>query len=272
MLISLPEELRLLTSPIGPIMIAYFLSRASTLAFVLSCVIVKAYPESHCQAQELGVAICWMISTASSSFLFLRRTHAIFNARRYWQHFYSCLYIVNVGISFVVPIGNHAGPFGQTGWCINTNVQYYVVAAVFSRLIFDSCVFIGISYELATSHSLPGEVVTWRTFITGKASSRLMRALLRGGQQYYLISVCSNLLIVLLIVVPVPPLFQSMFNVPDLALSSSMACRVLRNLKVSALKDISLGLPSSSAGTFPRPLMGIGAKSENFDLQDIESR
>lgn len=86
----------------------------------------------------------------------------------------------------VVPIGNRAGPLGQTGWCINTDVAHYVLAAVFSRLVFDSCVFLGISYELATTQSIPGEMITWRTIITGRTRSRLVRALLRGGQQYYL--------------------------------------------------------------------------------------
>ena len=145
-----------------------------------------ANPEAHCSAQELGVAICWMVSTASSSFLFLRRAHAVFYQRRLFRYFYSCLYVANIGISFVVPIGSRAGPLGQTGWCINTKVAPYVTAAVFSRLVFDSCIFLGISYELATTQASPDAPVTWRTIVIGKASPRLAQAVLRGGQQYYL--------------------------------------------------------------------------------------
>ena len=149
---------------------------------------------------------------------------------------------------------------------------------MFSRLVFDSCVFLGISYELATTQASPGQPVTWRTFISGKASSRLVRAILRGGQQYYLyasalpvlvpyiflmpgnlfrMSVCSNLLIVLLIMIPdIPALYQAMFTIPDIALTSSMACRVLRNLKMSAdstevnmATSIAFPLSEASAGT-----------------------
>lgn len=214
------------------------------------------YPEKHCKSQELGVAFLWIISSASSAFLFLRRAHAIFHQRRFCRYFYSCLYVVNVGISSVVPFGNKAVPLGQTGWCANSKVAPYVSAAIFSRLLFDSCIFLGISYEVATAQRLSGVGVTWRTIVTGKSSSRLIRSLLRGGQQYYLyalnihilipyiflipeklfrISVCSNLVISLLVIIPgVPAIYQGMINVPDIALSSSMACRVFRNLKFSA--------------------------------------
>lgn len=127
-----------------------------------------------------------MISSASSSFLFLRRVQAVFCQRKVLQHFYSFLYVVNVGISCVVAIGTRAGPVGQTGWCINTEIAPYVTAAFLSRLLFDSCVFVGISYELATVQSLSGVAVTWSTIITGRAKSRIIQAILRGGQQYYL--------------------------------------------------------------------------------------
>ena len=86
----------------------------------------------------------------------------------------------------MVPIGSRAGSLGQTGWCINTKVAPYATAALFSRLLFDSCIFMGISYELATTQSLTGVAVTWSTIITGRAKSCIMRALLKGGQQYYL--------------------------------------------------------------------------------------
>ncbi|KAF8810049.1 hypothetical protein BYT27DRAFT_7281969 [Phlegmacium glaucopus] len=237
-LVALPEDLAIIKSGIGPTMIAYILSRVSGLVYVILCVVSKTSPGSHCAAYQLGIGLCWVVATASFSFLFLRRAQAVFYHRKFWRYFYSCLFLVNVGVSVVVPIGNRAGPLGQTGWCINTMIAPYVSAAVLSRLLFDSCVFLGISYELATRESIDGASVTWRTFVTGKVPTRtrLARALVRGGQQYYLISVCSNLAMSSLIIASphIPLIYEVMFTVPDIALSTSMACRVFRNLRTSA--------------------------------------
>jgi len=48
-------------------------------------------------------------------------------------------------------------------------------------------------------------------------------------------SLCSNIVVASLIVTPsVPPIYQAILIAPDLALTSSMACRVFRNLKITA--------------------------------------
>ena len=87
----------------------------------------------------------------------------------------------------------------------------------------------------------------------------------------------------LLIIIPgVPALFQAVFNVPDIALSSSMACRVFRNLKFSARYQDNLGIewmlpfsdPSASTtGDINAEILRAPAqnpaKSETFNMQDL---
>uniref|UniRef100_A0A8H7XXT8 Uncharacterized protein n=1 Tax=Psilocybe cubensis TaxID=181762 RepID=A0A8H7XXT8_PSICU len=65
----------------------------------------------------------------------------------------------------------------------------------------------------------------------------MIRAALRSGQQYYLMCVCADILVAGLVLTPtVPQTYRTMFMVPNLALYSSMACRVFRNLKITGDK------------------------------------
>ena len=52
----------------------------------------------------------------------------------------------------------------------------------------------------------------------------------------YRITVGANILVLVLILTPsVPPVYEATFTIPELALQSSMACRVFRNLKFKVL-------------------------------------
>ncbi|KAF9546450.1 hypothetical protein CPC08DRAFT_716037 [Agrocybe pediades] len=232
MLVSLPEDIMLVRSGFRATLVAYFLSRLSALSFVFLSVVVKTRRISDCDALEYGVTVSWVLATAASSFLFFRRVRAIYNDNKYVRHFFFALLLANIGVSILTIPGSHMKPLADTGYCVNAGVQQYVAAAPFSRLVYDSCVFIAISYRFAT---ISGENMTWRILLSRRASSRIVRVILQGGQQYYLMSVCSNILVSSLIVTPsVPPIYQAILVAPDLALTSSMACRVFRNLKITA--------------------------------------
>ncbi|PPQ98480.1 hypothetical protein CVT26_013881 [Gymnopilus dilepis] len=250
-LVSLPEDLVLIRGGFRPALVAYFTSRIFSLAYVLLSVVSKTHKVAHCTALEYGVTISWVITSAASASLFFQRVKAVYSGQKSVHYLFAILLLVNVGTSFVVPLGSKLGPLANTGYCTNKGLKRYTAAAPMMRLIYDSLVFLAISFKIATMRGVSGEVVTLRTLFSRKSSSRLVRALLRGGQQYYLyappiilnfgtddsfrISVCSNLLVAVLIVVPsAPPIYQAMFTVPDIALSSSMACRVFRNLKITA--------------------------------------
>lgn len=85
----------------------------------------------------------------------------------------------------------------------------------------------------------------------------------------------------LLIIIPgVPALYQSMLNVPDIALSSSMACRVFRNLKITArytdVSPKSIEFPSNTVGNTSGDILQgptqTHIKSESFSLQEFGNK
>lgn len=79
-----------------------------------------------------------------------------------------------------------SGPLSDTGYCIDSGVKKFVIGAGFMPPIFDTLVFGFISYRLATRHANDRDHSHWRTFFSGKALPRLSKAMLQGGQQYYL--------------------------------------------------------------------------------------
>jgi len=208
---------------------------------------------------EHAITSCWVLATASAGFLFLRRVQALYPSNRIVSYFFISLYITNVGVSIVTPIGSRAGPLADTGYCINGGVAHYVSATVFMTLAYDTMVFLAISYKVATEHGKPGRPVNLKSLITGEAFPRLSRAILQGGQQYYLITVCLNILISVLIVAPsVPPIYEATFTIPDIAVTSSMACRVYRNLRL-------VGRHSPGAETYSSMKFGTVPKSTRLE-------
>ncbi|KAJ3849508.1 hypothetical protein EV368DRAFT_85488 [Lentinula lateritia] len=236
MLSSIPQDLVLIKNMNFNVLV-YIVSRLSALGYVLLSVVAKTTPISNCTAIELGVTCNWVVSTTFSSFLFLRRVNAVYSNSAIVCYFFTFLWVANIGISILTPLGAHAGALSNSGYCLNSGVKHYVVAATAFPLVFDSFVFLAISYRLMVINNDDphGTAQNWGPFLKGKALPRLSRAVLQGGQQYYLITVGMNILITVLIATPsVPPVYEAAFTIPDVALTSSMACRVYRNLYLEA--------------------------------------
>jgi hypothetical protein len=77
-------------------------------------------------------------------------------------------------------------PVPGTRYCIYTVVQQYMSAAGFVWFLFDGLVFLAVSYKIATSYSSTEDGLSWNTIVSGRALPRLSRAILQGGQQYFL--------------------------------------------------------------------------------------
>lgn len=139
----------------------------------------------HCRAIEYGTTICWVLASGSTSFLFFQRVKSVYSDKKPIRWAFLLFLLVNVGISCLVPIGSHLGRLANTGYCVNT-VEAYAAAPMFFRLAFDLGVFVAIAFRVATMQGLSGDPVPWSTILSRQSSSRMVRAALRSGQQYYL--------------------------------------------------------------------------------------
>lgn len=74
-----------------------------------------------------------------------------------------------------------------TQHCINTEVKSYVAAAAITGTIYDTLVFLAISYTLINTNESTGTFKgKTRMFFGGHGMTSISRALFQGGQLYYL--------------------------------------------------------------------------------------
>ncbi|KAJ6454689.1 hypothetical protein C8R45DRAFT_915208 [Mycena sanguinolenta] len=229
--------------------IVYFLSRAFTLAHILTSFIFLDVPVKNCNALAVGFGICVVFSQATTAMLFFLRVTAVWHQSKTVFAVFLVLWIAVLGTGIAVPLGVRGAHIGPTMQCITTGVSVYVEVLPIVPLINDTAIFLAISYRIL-AHTIVADSVTARVriFFGGPGLSTLMQALLRSGQHFYLIAVATN--ITLLVVVhlpPFPPVYRGML-VPAFALSNAMACLVFRRIKFGLI---------SSDGTSKIPTIGL---------------
>jgi hypothetical protein len=131
-----------------------------------------------------------MLTTITSSFLFLRRVQAVYSNEKRVQHLFSFLYIILSGSEISVPLLVNGNANPGTNAFKDDGISPLAAICVFTLFIFDTSVLLAISYKITKTFSaLPGQSsprASLYTFVSGGALPRLSRAVLKGGQQYYL--------------------------------------------------------------------------------------
>lgn len=210
---------------------------------------------------ELILCIFWVFASGSSSYLFLKRVHAVFFQERFVRLTFTALWVAGIGASTLVlpgPLHDYY-QIANTKHCINTRIKSYVSAAFIVPVLFDALVFFAISYKILMFHRTT-KPLNWKTLCCADALPHLSRAILQGGQQYYMyalplrsssnyqesshrITTGVNVTRSILAILPnVSPVLQLSPSVPAVALTSAMACRVYRNLKLEAMEKTEVGI------------------------------
>lgn len=140
-----------------------------------------------CETVRVVLVASYPIAIPASSFLFLLRVRAVFAAEPVIQRFFSVLWLGVLGSALTFPFALHGAHIGPTKYCINTNTQSFASVGQIGATIYDSLVFLAISWRLS-SDSMEGSTPRERmgAFFGGKALPALSRGLLQGGQVYYL--------------------------------------------------------------------------------------
>ncbi|KAF9230827.1 hypothetical protein BU15DRAFT_83136 [Melanogaster broomeanus] len=294
---SLPEDWQIArTSKPTPVLFAYFSARICALVEVLLGVLMMTGPITQCGVLVMVLCVFWAIASAASSYLFLKRVHAVFLQDRMVCHFFTFLWFASFGTSFVSLVSplHDYNEIADTKHCIGQRVADYVSVAFIVPEIFDALVFLAVTYKILVSHRV-STPRTWRAFFCGEALPRLSHAILQGGQQYYLyrslhqiITQCliSNRItagvnvtrIVVTLLPSASPVLQKIFSTPADALNSVMACRVFLNLRFAAFRQREIGAVDtmrsvhrgSASVNVHRPKSGDDATPDtNFKLEVV---
>ena len=156
-----------------------------------------------------------MLSISSNSLLFFYRVRAVYSNSTIITAFFGFLWVATSGLSVLCPFSIFAdvSPFtaisrgkktypipypsssliafiqhiGPTKRCILTAVRSYVFVPVVLNAINDTLIFLAISYYIG-SYTIVG--ASWgaraKSFFRADGLPRLSKALLQGGQLYYL--------------------------------------------------------------------------------------
>lgn len=115
------------------------------------------------------------------------RVHAVYLEERLVRHAFTVLWIAAVGASTVVlpgPLHDYY-QIANTQHCINVKIKSYVSAGFIVPVVFDVLVFFAISYKILMFHRTTKPTI-WKAFCFVEALPRISRAVLQGGQQYYM--------------------------------------------------------------------------------------
>ncbi|KAI0789442.1 hypothetical protein C8Q75DRAFT_161165 [Abortiporus biennis] len=215
---------------------AYYISRLTTLTFMILIILFYAAPIKHCHSLLIATNICGSVASSSSAFLFLPRTAAIFHNSRLVVTFLSVLWLVLFATSTFPIFALSASTIGTTSRCIITDIKPYGVPSIqtISLAVFDTMVFFLTSYRLISQTTLWNETKCsnlvshyLQVFCTARGLSHLSKALLRGNQKYYLTSVGLSVFSHILVFAPkVPEGFRFVLVVPVIAVQNMLACRI----------------------------------------------
>ncbi|KAJ6476981.1 hypothetical protein C8R45DRAFT_1158196 [Mycena sanguinolenta] len=215
--------------------IVYFMSRAFTLAYILTS--LQVAPIKNCNAVAVGLAICLVLSQTSTAMLFFLRATAIWYPSKLAYTVFSVLWIAVLGAGITAPLGAHAVHIGPTTQCIITAPPAVTEVVVIMPLINDTAIFLAINYRiLAHTIGVDSSMARLRVFLGGTGMSDLSQALLQTGQHFYLIVVVTHIALLVLLNRPhLSPTYHGMLAVPGLALVNAMACLVFRRIKLGII-------------------------------------
>ncbi|KAF7334206.1 hypothetical protein MSAN_02381900 [Mycena sanguinolenta] len=238
--------------------IVYFLSRAFTLAYILTCFVFAVAPVKNCYALVVGFSICLVLSQTSTALLFFLRVTAVWHPSKIAYVVFSVLWIAVLAAGVTVPLGVRAEHIGPTAQCIITAVPINIEVAAIIPLINDTAVFLAINHHILT-HTIVADspMARLRVFLGGKGLSTLSQALLQSGQHFYLVAVAAN--ITLLVAFHLGLVIHTMLSVPAFTVINTMACLVFRRIKFGLISsngtsNISTSNFSATANTRSLPL------------------
>ncbi|KAJ7912309.1 hypothetical protein B0H13DRAFT_1613688 [Mycena leptocephala] len=226
-------------------------SRITSFAYVLGVTFFATYPLGNCVVALITFDAFYPILSGATALLFFLRVRAVFGGQRLVNWFFGFFWIAVVGTAITIPIGTRGTNVGKL--CIVTDVPSYLGVHRTTMAVYDTSIFLAISYRLlANLHNerTPGKRIQFlfRGLFRGTNMHTFSNALFRDGQKYYMIAVLSNILTVSMVFAShVSPIYRGTFSIPNVALTSIMACRVYRNARLHNVRSAGGSIPLSNS-------------------------
>ncbi|KAJ7631508.1 hypothetical protein B0H17DRAFT_897111, partial [Mycena rosella] len=233
-------EYRLLTTTkFGFPIVAYILaSRLGSLGYVLGFTLLATCPLGRCGLAYRVIVSFYPVALSSICLLFFFRVRAVYGRSRVVTLIFGVLWLGVLGTALTIPFGGDAIPIGSTQYCLISKLVPYVGACAIVVTVHDTAVYLAISYRLVmNTYAVRTHKELFKAVFSGAYLPSFSRSLFVDGQVYYMISVISNIVVTVMVYVNVSPLYRGFLAIPNLALTSAMACRVYRNTKLGLTRE-----------------------------------
>ncbi|TFK38714.1 hypothetical protein BDQ12DRAFT_665960 [Crucibulum laeve] len=190
-IINLGDDHQLLFKcKIRPPTVVYYLSRASTLAYIVAHFVFQIGNVEDCEALSAAVGAVNVLSVSMTSMLFLLRVRAVYHdSKPAIRLFFVFLWVVVSIVPILIPLEMQGAPIGATRRCtiaISKNARY-IEFSIILQLAYDTIIFFAISYRILTFPLAHGSFNSRAKYFFGsKSLPVVLRLLLQSGQHYYL--------------------------------------------------------------------------------------
>ncbi|KAF8171184.1 hypothetical protein K438DRAFT_1982174 [Mycena galopus ATCC 62051] len=246
----------------SPATAAYFVSRIGCLVYTLGFTLFATYPLSACNTAFIVFNSFYPIAVSSAAFLFFFRVRAIYNNSRGATVIFGVLWLAVLATSITVPVSGRGTSLGDPPQCFSlARHGTHGGSAGITITIHDTLVFFAISYRLvgnfAYRQQTRGEQL--KELFTGASLPAFSKSLFTDGQVYYMITVVTNIVTTVLVYVRLSSsLYHGLMVIPNVTLTSMMACRVYRNTM--------LGLTQSGGEALSLPTL---ARHQSIQISDV---
>jgi len=245
---SLTEEWQIIMKKrVSVPVISHYISRLSTLLFIITCTIYLAVELSRCDILQDIMGVSFITAITSTSFTFLLRIRAIFNNSIAIMVSFGVLWLSIVSTSILILTATTSGYIGSTRYC---NLIFYRLSsspvwALIAWTVFDTLSFIAMSWKLVTATRIKDQTSSdapwWKrakNVITGESLPNFTRSLLRGGEKYFLSSLGFDILVLAIALGPsirsVDPSDSGLALIfCDLVIKNVLACQLFRQTYLS---------------------------------------
>lgn len=127
------------------------------------------------------------LTMPSNTLLFVFRVCALYNDNKYVVAIFSLSWLLVLGLSIAVPIGNTAVNIGTTKYCVFTRRKSSTSLAVFYPFVHETMVFIATSWALLRNSYIDINIKNgFKVVVMGNFLPAFSKSVLHDGQAYYL--------------------------------------------------------------------------------------
>ncbi|KAJ7900628.1 hypothetical protein B0H14DRAFT_2556088 [Mycena olivaceomarginata] len=223
----------------------------------------SAYPLSACNTAFIVFNSFYPIAVSSAAFLFFFRVRAIYNNSPVVTTIFGVLWLAVLATSITVPVSGRGTSVGDPPQCLTlARHGAHGGSSGITITIHDTIVFFAISYRLVANfaHAQQTRGAQLKELFSGASLPAFSKSLFTDGQMYYMVTVVSNIVTTVLVYAPTSSsLYHGLLVIPNVTLTSMMACRVYRNTMLGLTRGggMELSLPTLASGHQSIQISGV---------------